>query len=235
MASQYVKTQAFALKGRLFTLTVLKISDCTIEHLLSQIDEAVARAPALFSHAPIVLDFTDIEDVSTDLNALIVALKEKGLLPVAVQTRNQTFSATAACLGLATLNASSAHDREIGVLEHSTDKKDRETFLSASKMRHSPVRSGQQIANKAGDLIITASVSPGAEVLSGGNIHIYGALRGRALAGLSGDCSVRIFCQSLDAELVSIAGFYKLSDELPQHKSPCQIYLKDEQIVVEPL
>ncbi len=235
MSSQFVKTQAFSLKGRLFTLTVLKLSTCDIDALVAQIDKAVEQAPALFSNAPIVLDLTEIENMSFNLNVLICTVKEKGLLPVAVQTRSQTLATTAACFGLATLNASSTHDRELAISEPVAQIKTPEILFSPAKIRQSPVRSGQQVANKDSDLIITASVSPGAEVLAGGNIHIYGALRGRALAGLSGDVNVRIFCQALDAELVSIAGFYKLSDELPQHKGPCQIYLKDEQIIVESL
>ena len=85
------------------------------------------------------------------------------------------------------------------------------------------------------DLIVTTSVSNGAELLAEGSIHIYGPLRGRALAGIGGDQACRIFCQSLEAELVSIAGFYKLSDAISHHNGPCQIYLKDEQVIIEPL
>ncbi|MRB49474.1 septum site-determining protein MinC, partial [Bacillus thuringiensis] len=78
---------------------------------------------------------------------------------------------------------------------------------------------------KGGDLVITASVSHGAELLADGNIHVYGALRGRALAGISGDKQARIFCHSLEAELVSIAGFYRLSDAITPQPGPCQIFL----------
>ncbi|MCC5793070.1 MAG: septum site-determining protein MinC [Legionellaceae bacterium] len=232
MAAQFVNTQAVTLKGRLFTLTVLKLSTHVIADIIQQLDVAVAKAPTLFAQAPIVLDFTELDTDELSLADLISAIKDKGLLPVAVQTKNQTLAATAACLGLACLNASSRHDRDISVLETSLPGS---SPVATSKTRLSPVRSGQQVVNKNGDLIITAPVSAGAEVLADGNIHIYGALRGRALAGLSGDINVRIYCQSLEAELVSIAGFYKLSDELLPCKTPCQIYLKEEQIIVEPL
>ena len=104
-----------------------------------------------------------------------------------------------------------------------------------TKLVTTPVRSGQQVVAKGADLIITSSVSHGAELLSDGNIHVYGALRGRALAGISGDLEARIFCQSLEAELVSIAGFYRLSDAIEPMNGPCQIYLLDEHIVIEPL
>ena len=81
-----------------------------------------------------------------------------------------------------------------------------------------PVRSGQQIYSR-GDLIVLAPVSTGAELLAEGHIHVYNTLRGRALAGVRGDQSARIFCQKLDAELVSIAGIYRVAEDLPeQHR-----------------
>ena len=83
--------------------------------------------------------------------------------------------------------------------------------------------------------MITASVSHGAELLADGNIHVYGALRGRALAGIAGNKQARIFCQSLDAELVSIAGVYRLSDVIEPMNVPCQIFIQDDRIQIEPL
>ncbi|HBB24549.1 MAG TPA: septum site-determining protein MinC, partial [Pseudomonas sp.] len=77
-----------------------------------------------------------------------------------------------------------------------------------------PIRGGQQIYAQGGDLIVLAPVSPGAELLADGNIHVYGPLRGRALAGIKGDTSARIFCQQLAAEMVSIAGQYKVAEDL---------------------
>ena len=98
-----------------------------------------------------------------------------------------------------------------------------------------PIRSGMQVYAKETDLIITNSVSIGAEIMADGNIHVYGALRGRALAGMKGDKNARIFCQSLEAELVSIAGFYCLRDALSVPAGACQIYLKNDHIQVEAL
>jgi septum site-determining protein MinC len=97
-----------------------------------------------------------------------------------------------------------------------------------------PVRSGTQVYARGGDLIVTAPVSPGAELVADGNIHVYGALRGRALAGASGDASARIFCSRLEAELISIAGRYLVSEQLPadQRGSPVQIALDDDQLTI---
>jgi septum site-determining protein MinC len=97
-----------------------------------------------------------------------------------------------------------------------------------------PVRSGTQIYARGGDLIVTAAVSPGAELVADGNIHVYGALRGRALAGANGDSTARIFCTRLEAELVSIAGRYLVSEQLPSdtRSFPVQIALVDDQLTI---
>lgn len=105
----------------------------------------------------------------------------------------------------------------------------------AGRIVHQPVRSGQQIYARGGDLVILSSVSPGAEILADGNIHVYGTLRGRALAGVNGDEKARILCRSLEAELVSIAGWYKVSDELGGVEGPVQIYLEGETVCIAPL
>jgi septum site-determining protein MinC len=101
---------------------------------------------------------------------------------------------------------------------------------SRSKVIVNPVRSGQQVYAKGGDLIVLAAVSAGAEILADGNIHVYGTLRGRALAGVQGDTSARIFCNGLQAELISIAGHYKLQDSIdaPSHTLPVQVYLEND-------
>jgi septum site-determining protein MinC len=108
--------------------------------------------------------------------------------------------------------------------------------LAAPKARlvTEPVRSGTQIYARGSDLIVTAAVSPGAELVADGNIHVYGVLRGRALAGASGDGAARIYCTRLEAELVSIAGSYLVSEQLPAdaQNSPVQIALVDDQLTI---
>jgi septum site-determining protein MinC len=99
-----------------------------------------------------------------------------------------------------------------------------------------PIRSGQRIYAK-GDLIILAQVSAGSEILAEGNIHVYGTLRGRALAGVQGNPDARIFCHDLQAELISIAGNYKISEDLDEsvrHK-PVQIYLQNQTLIIKDL
>ncbi|GGB49540.1 putative septum site-determining protein MinC [Roseibium aquae] len=113
-----------------------------------------------------------------------------------------------------------------------------ESFGSGSSIVISePVRSGQRIMHPGGDVTVIGSVSSGAEVIAGGSIHIYGALRGRALAGVAGDENARIFCGKLDAELVSINGLYKVADDFEDAwmNTPAQIRFEDETLVFEKL
>lgn len=108
-------------------------------------------------------------------------------------------------------------------------------FQSATKIIHEPVRSGQQIYAKGGDLIILSSVSHGAEVLADGNIHVYGTLSGRALAGVQGNSECRIFCKKLDAELIAIAGHYRVKEDIgtPPKAALLDIHLLDNKLVIE--
>lgn len=100
-----------------------------------------------------------------------------------------------------------------------------------------PVRSGQSILHPDGDVTVIGSVSSGAEIIAGGSIHVYGALRGRALAGVAGKDCARIFCSKLDAELVSINGLYKVADDFDGalRNAPAQIRFEDETLVFEQL
>ncbi len=110
-------------------------------------------------------------------------------------------------------------------------------YRGGSKVVNQPVRSGRQIYAQGGELIVLNTVSAGAELLADGHVHVYGALRGRALAGVSGDTNARIFCQSLNAELISVAGHWLVSDDIDERMlgRAVQIYLKGGGLVIEPL
>ena len=233
MNGNTLNKQAFKLKGRLYTLTVISLVDARVEQFKSHLMDVVNQAPNMFHHAPVVLDFSELKNQTIDLQSLIGVTKNLGLVPVAIQGGDSYLNTIATTHGLATLNASANHDKTIKNDVKKTTKKQGKAKLM-NKLVTQPVRSGQQVVSQ-GDLTIASSVSNGAELLADGNIHVYGPLRGRALAGISGLKTCRIFCQSLEAQLVSIAGFYKLSDDIPHHKRPCQIYLKDDQVVIEPL
>lgn len=231
MSENITKTQAFKLKGRLYTFTVLHVLNTEQESFAQQFAETVQKAPKLFERTPVVFDLSSVSQLEFDLQVLCQIARDHGMIPVAIQGGSPIQDTFAQLQGLAVLNASTSQDKPI--IERPIEV----THVEAAKAKlvTSPVRSGQQIVAKGADLIISSSVSHGAELLADGNIHVYGALRGRALAGISGDLDARIYCQSLDAELVSIAGYYRLSDAIEPINGPCQIYLVDEHIVIEPL
>ncbi|MDR3502550.1 MAG: septum site-determining protein MinC [Legionella sp.] len=235
MSENTTQTQAFKLKGRLYTFTVLQVLNTDSEVFAQQLVETVTRAPKLFDKTPVVFDLAAVHQLEFDLNALIQLARTNGMIPIAIQGGSAFHDTLAQCQGLAVLHASATQDKPI--IERSIEPAQQHQPEAAAKTKllTTPVRSGQQFVAKSADLIVTSSVSHGAELLADGSIHVYGALRGRALAGISGDKEARIFCQSLEAELVSIAGFYRLSDAIEPHNGPCQIYLLDDHIHIEPL
>lgn len=238
-SDKLVKPAAFRLKGGLFPLTLLEISHFQAEDFAEQLRAKAAAAPGFFKQTPVVLNF---DDFVGELDALPMAdilaiCRSQGLLPVALRSGVKSLEEQAQALNLAIMPASrgkpapelqaeaqaepsaaesntlDASPVESGQMELSPANHI-EIGHQASKIITTPIRSGQQVYAPGGDLIIMAAVSAGAEVLADGNIHVYGALRGRALAGVKGDTSARIFCQSLEAELVSIAGTFKVDEDL---------------------
>mgnify|MGYP000395018654 CR=1 FL=1 len=150
-----------------------------------------------------------------DFIELTQMCQEYGVFPIAVRGGTEEMQLSALVAGLPALpnqgSSKSSNDDATDKAQESAAPKEE---MRPSKIIHRPVRSGQQIYAKGCDLILLGPVSTGAEVLSDGNIHIYAPLRGRALAGIRGNKDTHIFCQQLEAELVSIAGHYKVSDDL---------------------
>lgn len=233
MADNILKSQAFKLKGRGYTLTVLHLLNNDKTMFIEQLNETKAKAPKLFDNTPIVLDCTALENQSIDFDDFFYCLREHTIYPIAVQGVSLFQATLLQAKGIAVLNASSTNDKSLSDASEPPQTITPEPLFA--KIHATPVRSGQQMVSKGGDLIITASVSHGAELLADGHIHVYGALRGRALAGISGNKQARIFCQSLEAELISIAGVYRLSDAILPCSEPCQIYLQNDLICIEPL
>lgn len=232
MSDNSLKTQAFKLKGRLYTLTVLSLVDANYSLFEQQLDEIIQQAPKMFLQAPIVLDVAGVDSESVDLQALMSCLKKHNMVLVGIQGGQAPLNTIAQSQGVAVLVGSSNYDKPLIIESPAAPVQAVEN--GKTKLIANPIRSGQQVVS-AGDLIVASSVSHGAELLADGNIHVYGALRGRALAGISGDKSARIFCQSLEAELVSIAGFYRLRDALESQTGACQIYLQDDHIQIDAL
>jgi septum site-determining protein MinC len=235
MTDNSLKSQSFKLKGRLYTFTVIQLLSTDNSLFSHQLTDVIAKAPRLFENIPVVLDCNAVAAEEIDLSTILTAMRTHNMHLVAIQSTNSKVCLQAKAQGIALLNASSANDKSLADNLVTDDVTAVTLQHTKTKLITTPVRSGQQVVSKGGDLVIISSVSHGSELLADGHIHVYGALRGRALAGISGDRSARIFCHSLEAELVSIAGFYRLSDAIEQRMGGCQIYLQGDTIQIAPL
>jgi len=213
----------FQLKGGLFPLTSLQLMGSDLQIFEQQLIHKIHQAPKFFHNAPVVIDLQKLSPTAViNFKSLLEILFDKKLIPVGVKGGQPEQQKAAVNAGLPILpehkeqitkSESSAHaSLPIRALE--IQEKANEEPMSSTRIITEPVRSGQQIYVRGGDLIVLAPVSQGAELLADGNIHIYGPLRGRALAGVTGDQNTHIFCQSLEAELISIAGQYKISEDI---------------------
>lgn len=231
------KTSLFQLKGRMFTLTVLELYTTNLSLLSDMLSSKVQQAPRFFQSTPVAIDLSRLVDPTNklDFSALIQTIREHGLIPIGIHGGSVEQQTLALSAGLGVLHhlkdESDAHNRT--ALTTNTS----EGPAQPTKVITSPVRSGQQIYAQGGDLLILAPVSTGAEVIADGHIHIYGPLRGRALAGVSGNEQARIFCDSLEAELVSIAGYYKVNENLRNEvwKSRVHVFLDDKTLHINTL
>lgn len=223
--------QAFELKGRMLTLSVLRLLSVDLSTLAAQLDAHMAAMPGLFQHLPVVLDLQALQGQALDLAALADCLRQRGLIPVGVRGGDAELEQEAVAAGLGVIRIGSEPTRR------AEPAPERAAPPPPSLLIRQPVRSGQQIYARGGDLVVLAPVSAGAEVLADGHIHVYGPLRGRALAGVQGNAEARIFCQSLEAELVSIAGAYRISEHMQDigRGRPVQICLDGEALCIQPL
>lgn len=246
---------AFQLRGSMLSITELELLRPDLAQLETQLAEKVAQAPNFFQDTPVVLALDKLKPElgAGALGDLARLCKRHGLHPVAVRTAHAADAAAAQALDLLVLAPSSGRNSGPAPAVQQpapTPKKPpaptRRTGPGTpapaeyrpTKTIHVPIRSGQQVYAKGGDLIVLAQVSPGAELIADGNIHIYAPLRGRALAGARGDTEARIFCQQLSAELVSVAGQYKISEDLrrdPAWGHGVQISLDGDLLNITPL
>ncbi|MGE8497776.1 MAG: septum site-determining protein MinC [Pseudomonas sp.] len=213
------KDPMFQLKGSMLAITVMELAHNDLDRLDQQLAEKVAQAPAFFSNTPLVLALDKLPEGEgvLDLGALMAVCRRHGLRTLAVRANREDDIAAANALDLPVLPPSGARERVLEVGPPPAPKKPEkpaEPEVKPSKVITSPVRGGQQVYAQGGDLIVLAPVSAGAELLADGNIHVYAPMRGRALAGIKGNTKARIFCQQMGAELLSIAGQYKVAEDL---------------------
>lgn len=241
---------SFQLKGSAITVVILALLEYDPATLSEQLKARIDQAPQFFANSPVLINVEKLNEsgVNALQNACDTLLNQcrlLGLQPIGFSGVPEALENAVQKTGLAVLPKVSERALKIPSVEQavSTTEIQIETVIEerlvqrVSRVITKPIRSGQQIYAEGADLIVLAQVSEGAEVLADGHIHVYGALRGRALAGVRGDVSARIFCQHMDAELVSIAGNFLLRDSFSDDvlKKPVQVHLDGESLMVEAL
>lgn len=240
--------QAGELKFGQVGIANLRIRSFDVPALIEEMRDRVIRAPKLFARAAIVLDFGGLSACPSTESAreLIAGLRSAGVLPVALAYGTDAVEALASELALPVLSKFRAQYEPAPLPAEPTaravsaaqpDPRPAEPANSPGLIHTQPVRSGQQVYAQGRDLILTAAVGAGAEVIADGSIHAYAPLRGRALAGALGDTNTRIFCREFRAELVAIAGHYRVIEEIPPELSgkPVQVWLEDGRIQIAEL
>jgi len=242
------QSNAVELKGSVFTLPILQIRSTSIARIEVELGERLKNALKFFDNASVVVDLEKISDSENELDftELMRLLSQNALIPVGVRNGSSQQNALAVSAGLALLKGGVLQD--IASSDAPANQKRRKddsepepsisSHSSPTKIVKSPVRSGQQIYAMGADLIVLAPVNPGAEIIADGSIHVYAPMRGRALAGVRGDVNARIFCQNMEAELVSIAGNFRVFEEMVPveiRSKVVQIFLEGEQLMISPL
>jgi septum site-determining protein MinC len=240
--------QAGELKFGQVGIANLRVRTLDPERLGAEMAERVQRAPKLFARAAVVLDFGGLSRCpdAGQARAVIDALRAAGVLPVALAYGTREMDELSQAVGLpllAKFRASYERDgeaepaapapRKAAAAEPAPPPAAAPARAAEPGLMHvHPVRSGQQVYAQDRDLTVCATVGAGAEVIADGSIHVYGALRGRALAGAGGLASARIFCREFHAELVAVAGHYKVLEEIPKDLlgKAVQIWLENDKL-----
>ncbi len=232
------------------SLAVMRLFSDDLTAIDARLRSQINRAPSMFRGAPLAIDVGALESTKLDLAGLVDVLRKQGVVPVAIRGGDDAMRTSAVDLNLGVLkwaettvaqaqgaNEEPADSTQYPPTGKSAPSSPPPSSKTPTTLITQPVRSGQHIYARGGDLLILGQVSAGAEVIADGHIHIYGKLHGRALAGAQGDEQARIFVQSLEAELIAVAGVYRVSEELDERLRGCavQVYLHDEHLVLEPL
>jgi septum site-determining protein MinC len=231
------RSEAFEIDGSVASVTVLRLKTINVAHIEEELRARVASLGHMFPYSPVVVDVAELDDASAQelpLHDLADRLRACKLLPVGAANLPPSAVWNAAAAGMAVVQLAPASVRTVeparpdaSVEPPRSDATPPDRAVSTVTVRQ-PVRSGQVIYAQRADLVVLAPVNAGAQVIADGHIHVYGPLRGRALAGAQGMADACVFCQSLEAELISVAGQYLLPDEIPvEHRgAPAQVSIE---------
>lgn len=241
----------FDLKSATLTLVAVVLKTTDLPALAQELEDRLGATPDFFNQDPVVIDLTPVHDAAAVLNfkELVALLRRYNMVPVAVKGGHARQMDAALAAGLSEAPDGPGNQPRVEtVVQEVVREVVREVIREVpvqvpgpavpTMIIDKPLRSGQQVYAKGGDLIVLAAVNNGAEIIADGNIHVYAPLRGKAIAGARGNLDARIFTTCLEPELLSIAGIYRTSETALSPDvlgKPAQIRLEGEKLVMEPI
>ncbi|OCJ08084.1 septum site-determining protein MinC [Rhizobium sp. AC44/96] len=244
MTKVLTDARSIRIKGRSF-LAVMLSPDLPFDDWLVRLDDLAARSAGFFLGRPVVLDVSDLPIDRAQLKDLIAELAARNVSIMGIEGGRPSLLGPGMPPSLK--GGRPVADAAIAEKEATVEPQERpsstdvrapvQPSTTQSIVLREPVRSGQSVIFPEGDVTVVGSVASGAEIIAGGSIHIYGTLRGRAMAGSIGNASARIFCRKLEAELVAIDGIYKMADDMTPNLrgQAVQLWLEDDAIMAEKL
>ena len=200
---------------------------------LEEVDATLARSPGFFVGKPVVLDLSAVELSPSAIAHLLGSLEQRNIRVLGIEG----VAADRLTAGIPPLLTGGRPTVLIQNEPKKVEAKPEAKPKPNSLLLESPVRSGQSIIFAEGDVTVLVSVGSGAEIVAGGSIHIYGTLRGRAMAGVNGNSAARIFCQKIEAELLAIDGYYQTAEDIDANlrNRPAQAWLEGDIMKITPL
>jgi septum site-determining protein MinC len=222
------KPRPIRLRGRSYVAFVF-FPIVPIIEWLEEIDATLRQSPGFFAGKPVVLDLSAVNLSQNAIAQLVSNLEQRGLRVLGIEG----VDAERLSASLPPLLTGGRH----AAVSSEQPKKPDAKPKASSLLLDTQVRSGQSIVFPDGDVTVVGSVSSGAEIVAGGSIHIYGVLRGRAMAGINGNLSARIYCQKIEAELLAIDGYYRTAEEIDAalYSGPTQVWLEGDVVQITPL
>jgi septum site-determining protein MinC len=222
------RARPIRLRGRSYVAFVF-VPVVPVIEWLEEIDATLRQSPGFFAGKPVVLDLSAVDLSQNAITQLVSNLEQRGLRVLGIEG----VDAERLSVNLPPLLTGG---RPCAMTQEKAKKPEAKPKAS-SLLLDTQVRSGQSIVFPDGDITIVGSVSSGAEIVAGGSIHVYGTLRGRAMAGINGNLTARIYCQKIEAELLAIDGYYRTAEEIDaaSYVGPTQVWLEGDVVQITPL
>jgi septum site-determining protein MinC len=227
-ASAAPTRQLIRMRGRSYVAFVFSPA-VPIVGWLEEIDATLARSPGFFVGKPVVLDLSAVDLSQSAIAHLVTSLEQRNIRVLGIEGVDAAQLTT----NMPPLLTGGRHCVVTQVEPKKPEAKPKQTSL----LLESPVRSGQSVVFTEGDVTVLGSVGSGAEIVAGGSIHVYGTLRGRAMAGVNGNSAARIYCQRIEAELLAIDGYYQTAEDIGPtlRNRPAQAWLEGDIMKITPL